>query len=913
MQSRWVAVLSLLAALTAVSAAAEGVSRRVEYRSPVDDSLQAYGVYLPESAPPRPSGYPAVLHGHGYGWRVSTRFGSFQREWAERHGWVLIHLNARGPNFYEGVGDLETLRVVEHAAENFGLDLDRIYMTGGSMGGTGALRHGLRHPDVFAAVMGVDGWTDYRLWHHHWYARKDYRDLIEEFRRPLLEAASSLYWAERGEHGTVGHIVDGGDTTVLPENGLRLWRRLRELQDTDRGAYDQQIIFNPELGHGRGTDYRAIYEFFRGRRRIQNPRGFHVETTVLPHGELYWGRIEDFLIDGMSGSLRTDTQDDLVTASTRNLSAFTLFLRASPVADRRTVRVFVDGFPVWEGPPETLTVEAQVDATGDVAGWQVRMPDDGPVKHPGLCGPVGDAFVRPFAVAWATDGPPEQIARHRTEAQQFARDWNAFMVHGPGVEAVPEEKLSPADMASHTLVIFGSLDTSSLLQRADSAHSFPIRVRNDGVVVRDPVNGIRRYTGRQFGALMCHPNPLTDFSTYLVVANRRICTKPDSGSPQLLAYDLEKLSWAYPDYVIFNNDQSQLPHVLNVNNKPPVTCYEAAYFVEGGFFSDRWQIDTRGQLRRVTRQKPEDHRLIHLANVSLERTEGRPGAAVHVVDSGGDPIHTARVTGRWWGTTESVASAPTDEEGHVWFPAPSDSLEHLGFEVVSVMATGCTWERTADAVRGLAPTESSPGQLDMTVLSDRPTVRAYGATPVRLAVHNAGPRERRVRARLSVPSGRVAPMHRTVAVPAGERTELEFNWWPQGRSLGTLDLRAQARVLDAESASCECAVPVRVLPGLGLPVVVTEVTPSDQTYGEPWRVETTIRNVDCEQSVEATVHCAIMEARCYPTAKTVSVGAGETANVVWTGPGPLPKGDHTVRITVEGAHGATATEKLAVR
>ncbi|MFW5867282.1 MAG: prolyl oligopeptidase family serine peptidase, partial [Armatimonadota bacterium] len=176
--SRTLRTIIVLSALLVVGqATADGVSRVVEYRSPLDDSLQAYGVYLPDAGPPRDSGYPAVLHGHGYGWRVSSGFGSFNREWADRNGWVLINLNARGPNFYDGVGDFETLQVVEHAAEQFGLDRDRIYMTGGSMGGTGALRHGLRHPDVFAAVMGVDGWTDYRLWHKHWYARTDYPDL----------------------------------------------------------------------------------------------------------------------------------------------------------------------------------------------------------------------------------------------------------------------------------------------------------------------------------------------------------------------------------------------------------------------------------------------------------------------------------------------------------------------------------------------------------------------------------------------------------------------------------------------------------------------------------------------------------------------------------------------------------------
>ena len=104
--------------------------------------------------------------------------------------------------------------------------------------------------------------------------------------------------------------------------------------------------------------------------------------------------------------------------------------------------------------------------------------------------------------------------------------------------------------------------------------------------------------------MLCVPNPLTGDATYLVVANRRLFMKPDGGQPQLLGYDLEKLPWAYPDYVVFNTDQSELPFVLNVNDKPPVTCYEAAYYVEAGFFDADWRVDRALELRRVIRQRP---------------------------------------------------------------------------------------------------------------------------------------------------------------------------------------------------------------------------------------------------------------------------------------------------------------------
>jgi hypothetical protein len=74
-----------------------------------------------------------------------------------------------------------------------------------------------------------------------------------------------------------------------------------------------------------------------------------------------------------------------------------------------------------------------------------------------------------------------------------------------------------------------------------------------------------------------------------------------------------------------------------------------------------------------------------------------------------------------------------------------------------------------------------------------------------------------------------------------------------------------------------------------------------------------LRNLDPGSEVAAVAHCAIMEAGCYPAAKSVPVEPGGTATVTWTGDDVLPKGEHTVRVTVEGARGGGATGKLAVR
>ncbi len=899
---------------------AQGVAKLIHYRSPLDDSMQAYGVYLPAAPPASADGYPLVLHGHGYGWSVSSGFSSFQKRWAEEHGWIIINLNARGPNFYEGVGDVETLNVIEDAAARFGIDRKRIYFTGGSMGGTGAIRQGLRHPDVFAAVMGVDGWTDYRLWHYHWYARTDCRDLIEEFRRPLLEACSPLYWAGRGRWAESGHIVDGSDTTVWPENGLRLRDKLYRLSLSDPGTYRYKVIYNPHLGHGGGTRMDVIYNYFLGNSLSLGREDFLVETTRLAHGALYWGRMEAFITRGLSGGLHAEADGPVISAFTSNLKAFTLYLGASPANECDEVSVYADGFFCYQGAPRAVTFEADLDAGGKVVGWHLRTePPAGLTKTPELAGPIGDAFVRPFLVAYATDGPPGTVERHRLEAEQFAADWNAFMVHGPGVRALAEDGLAPADLKGKTLVLFGTLDSSALLRRAWAMHELPVEVRESGVIVHDPVYRDRRYLGEKFGVFFCYPNPLSDFRTYLVICNGRFFTKPDGTVPKGLGYDLEKLPWGYPDYVIFNSNQAELPHVLNVNNKPPVTCYEAGYFVEAGFFDEHWRLDRRLQLDRVRIQKPEHHSLIHVADLSLARGEdGLLAASVTVTNAAGEAVPTARVTGRWWGDGEVVKSASADEEGRALFPAPEGRAEErLSFEVVNVMATGATYDWTADAATTRAVGWASPRQLEISQLDRPPAASLRDSVALSVCVSNNSPEAREAVVRLSASSGEVLPAQQQAPLEAGQKRAVSFTWWPVPQSPGPCELRAEATAAAGDaSASASCPVRVRIVPEPDLPLVISEVKADDIERGKPYHISVSLTNVSRDAEVQATVRCALLEARRYPAAKTVEIAPGGSATVEWTGAAEEPaldKGEYTVRVYVADAQGVTATANFAVR
>ncbi len=956
-------IASLLLALLAGPVCADGLTQLVSYRSPVDDSPQAYGVYLPDGPAPA-AGYPVVLHAHGYGWWVGTGFSPWQREWADAHGWILVQLNARGPNFYWGIGDIATREVVADLALRFGIDRRRVYITGGSMGGTGAFRQGVAHPDLIAAAVGVDGWTDFREWHWHWYARKDQRNDIEEFRRPLLEAASPLYSAERARWGDVFVVADGRDDTVYPEQGLNLAARLQELALAEPGSYDSGVTLNPDRGHGGGYDVAWIYNYFLGKAARPHCDSFRIATTVLEHGELYWARMEALHAQGEKAVLDCSARVDetgrevpdrgagVADVITTNLDAFSLHLPLSPVADAATVRVHVDGIVAYEGPPSEVYFEATRDADDTVSGWvgvaatqrvaattgaEPRGAEGtGLRKTPELTGPLGHAFLTPFTVCYGTVGPADDQRRQREEAMSFVNGWNGFLVHAPGLTALPEDEVSERDLQTRHLVVYGGLDTSRLLQRAHAIQPLPVEVSSDRIVVRDRVTGDREYRGRKFGAFSVYPNPLTGGQTYLVICRGRFATTADGKTRQGLEFDLEKLAWGYSDYVIFNTDLRDLPHVMNVNNKPPVTCYEAGYMVEAGYHDARWRPDRLATLTRVRRTKPAGVRLIHVATVTVtqsteslpvfDHVDGEPPdpprtplsqplpvATVKVVDADGNPVRQARVTGYWADSAQDSLSRPTLTSGLAYFPAPSGAGPSPRFIVLNVMATGAVYDFEADALEG------SVWQEPAGVLALRPQPLQQRAdqgfcVTVSAEVANTGPTATQVTAAFVPPHGRVATPAWERLLAAGERARVAFRWYPDPQCPGG-EFTGMLQAVGA-GRSVQRPVSFTFPPPRPLPVRFTALTGKDIAAGEAYEVKAGLLNTDPTRELTLRVGCTLVEAYRHLPVREVTLPPGGGAEVVWAPAAEesaLDIGEYHARVTVLDVAGISEAAAFAVR
>jgi predicted peptidase len=129
--------------------------------------LMPYAVYSPPAAGPRP--LPVILFLHGAGERgtdgvIQTKVGIGPALCAFPHRYpahVVMPQCGDGEQWSGTAGDA-ALMALDHTIRMFGGDEQRIYLTGVSMGASGALRLAARYPTRFAAVVPICGWADAR-------------------------------------------------------------------------------------------------------------------------------------------------------------------------------------------------------------------------------------------------------------------------------------------------------------------------------------------------------------------------------------------------------------------------------------------------------------------------------------------------------------------------------------------------------------------------------------------------------------------------------------------------------------------------------------------------------------------------------------------------------------------------------
>jgi len=429
--------------------------------STVDGSLQPYALYLPPGFDPQKE-YPLLLSLHSeesnHRLNLSQVLGIAGRGvmGPDGAGFPLLRARelivacplARGSMGYQGIPEQDVYDVLADVERRFPVDPDRVYLTGVSMGGGGALWLAATRPDLWAGVAAMC---------------PDSMPGSEELAGNLWNVPVRLY------HGEID--------TVVPAASSRAWQR-RLLDAGVPAAYTEYPATRHnvwDLAYGRG----GALDWLAGLRRDRQPERVSFVTRSYRYSAAYWVRI-DGLTPGVAAQIdarRAPNGDVQVT--TRNLEGFTIAAQASEPA-----QVTIDGAAVH------LNHGAALSFNKTAAGWRQGLVVAAG-KRAGAEGPIVRAVSGRHIYVYGTlgAGTAEELDARRKQAQTAA-NWSTVRSHlALSLPVKADRDVTDEDIASSGLVLFGTAESNSLVARF--ASELPLELRPDaadyGLVFIAPV------------------------------------------------------------------------------------------------------------------------------------------------------------------------------------------------------------------------------------------------------------------------------------------------------------------------------------------------------------------------------------------------------------------------------------------
>ncbi|MBZ5576788.1 MAG: dienelactone hydrolase family protein [Acidobacteriia bacterium] len=405
--------------------------------SRVDDSDQPYALYVPPDFDPARK-YPLVISLHaeesspeiglmrvfGSANRVADGSLAPLRLFHPRDVEFLVASPlARGTMGYEGIAERDVYDVLADVERRFPVDEDRVYLTGISMGGGGALRLALTRPDVWAAVAVVCGEPT-----------------------PGLEvlAGNALNVPVRLFHGELDPLV--------PAESSRQWQR----RLLDAGVPTEYIEYPAVRHNAWDSAYRggAVFEWFRQFRRNRFPERVRLTSDSYRYGSAYWVRM-DGLTPGVAASIDArQTGPGAVRVDTQNLDGFTISL------DHPVAEVTIDNTALRFPKAASVSFRKQ----GGV--WQQGMIARSG-KGPGAEGPIAEAVSGRHIYVYGTGGTSssDEMDERRKVAEEAAGWSTARERLRLKLKVKADLDVTEQDLANGDLVLFGTRETNSVIAR----------------------------------------------------------------------------------------------------------------------------------------------------------------------------------------------------------------------------------------------------------------------------------------------------------------------------------------------------------------------------------------------------------------------------------------------------------------
>jgi len=432
-------------------------------RSSTDGSVQPYAVRLPKGFS-KEQKYPLVIQLHGLNFNEvlsgsRTRYqGMGGPQWIEADLPIIYaQCFGRPSTFYRGMGEVDVLEVIDEVKRRFPVNADRVYLMGHSMGGSGSYETGLHYPDLFGGIMPLDAAMGMQV------AQMRPSQPPPDWMKPqvTIHTAENLFANARNVDvffKNAGAGIQGKSTAYT--DGI-----------VEQGGFSTAESF-PRMPHNFGDQYpysHFVTELIQ--HPIQRkPAQVKLFTNTLRYNHAYWVTIDRLTRHNADATVEASLDDNqFIRVSTTNIDALTLRMDDSPAA--KSGPLVVDGTAI---PPTLANGVVHLYKTGQA--WSVgEWKSEGLAKRHGLQGPMDDAFNTSFMAVYGEGDRDLAIA----ELDAVRNPAGVLDIHGD-FPMKAAAKVTPADVASKSLILFGTPETNPVLKRIAPSLPAPLMQDEDG-------------------------------------------------------------------------------------------------------------------------------------------------------------------------------------------------------------------------------------------------------------------------------------------------------------------------------------------------------------------------------------------------------------------------------------------------
>jgi pimeloyl-ACP methyl ester carboxylesterase len=466
------------------------------YISPVDGSVQPYGLIIPESYSGRPVRLDLVMHGKGATLNEVSFIAAHDGSQPVPAGqdFITLEVFGRTNNGYRWAGEADVFEALASVRRRYNIDPQRIVLRGFSMGGHSAWHIGLHYPGMWAATEAGAGFTETVK-----YAKLDNLP-------PYQQAVLHIYDA-------VDYSLNAFDAPFIGYGGeidaqLQASTNIRE-QLTAEGFHFEQgpfrwttndlralFLIGPNTPHRFHPDSKKMSDEYIEKALEtagQVPSHLRFVTYTTRYNHCYWITVEGLEKTYVRADVDATQAGKQFTVSTKNVSRLKLAGSGTFALDGQTI----------------VSKAADTEFEKKNGKWRVSPGAASLQKTHGSQGPIDDAFMGPFLCVRPTGDAWNPAAQEygRKTLDRFMADFAKWMRGDPRVK--DDRDVSPSDIGAFNLVLFGDPGSNSLI--AQVVGKLPIRWSKTEIGMAG-----QKFSAADHIPVLIYPNPLNP-KRYVVI------------------------------------------------------------------------------------------------------------------------------------------------------------------------------------------------------------------------------------------------------------------------------------------------------------------------------------------------------------------------------------------------------------